>query len=121
MSTSSRSTRRKEQAAFWRLAIETWQSSDMSVSQFCKAEGLPESSFYNWRKKLAGTLGRRPQGKRRQKNSQASPFVELTACRRTGVELELVLTSGNVLRIAPGMDGQTIAEVLVALRKVSLC
>ena len=121
MSTSSRSTRRKEQAAFWRLAIETWQSSNMSVSQFCRTEGLSGSSFYNWRKKLAGKFGRRQQTPPPQKNSQSSPFVELTSYPRTNVELELILTSGNVLRIASGIDSQTIAEVLVALRKVSLC
>jgi len=85
MNTSSSNTRRKEQAAFWRLAIEKKKKSEMSVSQFCKAEGLPESSFYNWRKKLAGTFGCSQQGKRRQKNSQASPFVELTSYPRTGV------------------------------------
>ena len=63
MSTSSRSTRRKEQAAFWRLAIETWQSSNMSVSQFCRTEGLSGSflTITGWRKKLAGIFGRRQQ------------------------------------------------------------
>ncbi len=91
MSTSSRSTRRKEQAAFWRLAIETWQSSEISVSQFCKAGGLSESSFYNWRKKLAGKFGRRQQAQP-QKIIRPSPFVELTSYPRTSVELDSLMT-----------------------------
>jgi len=43
-----------EKRQFWQMVIETWQDSGMSVSKFCKAEGLAEGTFYNWRKKLAG-------------------------------------------------------------------
>ena len=37
---------------FWRMVLETWQASGLSVRQFCKDEGLSEASFYFWRKKL---------------------------------------------------------------------
>ena len=32
---------------FWQMAIKTWRDSGMSVSKFCKAEGLAEGTFYN--------------------------------------------------------------------------
>ena len=41
-----------DQRQFWQMAIDTWQVSGLSVRQFCKQEGLSESSFYAWRKQL---------------------------------------------------------------------
>ena len=34
-----------EKRQFWQMAIETWRDSGMSVSRFCKAEGLAEGTF----------------------------------------------------------------------------
>lgn len=39
-------------SAFWALAVETWQAEGLSVSEFCRREGLNVSSFYRWRRKL---------------------------------------------------------------------
>jgi hypothetical protein len=52
MSTEQNSSK-DDKPSFWRMAIETWTSSGLSVRQFCKLEGLSEPSFYSWRKKLA--------------------------------------------------------------------
>jgi hypothetical protein len=35
-------------------ALETWKNSGMSVSKFCKAEGLSEGTFYGWQRRLFG-------------------------------------------------------------------
>jgi hypothetical protein len=35
----------KERLQFWQMVIKTWRNSGMSVSKFCKAEGV----FFNWR------------------------------------------------------------------------
>jgi hypothetical protein len=37
-----------DQRQFWQMAIESWQSSGLSIRQFCKQEGLSEPSFYSW-------------------------------------------------------------------------
>jgi len=34
-----------EKRQFWQMAIKTWRNSGMSVSKFCKAEGLSEGTF----------------------------------------------------------------------------
>ena len=65
---------KKDQRQFWQMAIETWQSSGMSVSKFCKAEGLSEGSFYNWRKKLAQADASGPE---KQKKLIPSAFIEV--------------------------------------------
>ena len=51
MSTKQKESK-KDQRQFWQMAIETWQSSGLSIRQFCKQEGLSEPSFYSWRKRL---------------------------------------------------------------------
>ncbi len=37
---------KQDQQQFWRIAIETWQASGLSIRQFCKNEGLSEPQFY---------------------------------------------------------------------------
>ena len=44
-----------DQREFWQMAIETCYSSGLTIRQFCKQEGLAESAFYSWRRKLLQT------------------------------------------------------------------
>lgn len=79
----------------------------MSVKEFCNENGLAECSFYAWRKRLreAGPVrfalvergGRRPE-------RPAEPLVEL------------VLMTGERLRIGTGVDATTLRTVLDVLR-----
>jgi transposase-like protein len=107
-----------EKRQFWQMAIETWQNSGMSVSKFCKAEGLVEGTFYNWRKKL--TKGDEPEVDK-QKGLSSSAFIELAIPTNDPVVLELVLSSGNTLRISSGADNKTLSDVLSVLHREGLC
>ena len=107
-----------DQQQFWQMVIETWQSSGISVSKFCKAEGLSEGSFYNWRKKLAKS-DRSEAAKQKERSSSA--FIEVSIPSEKPGGLELVLSSGNTLRIGPGTDGKTLADTLLALCEANLC
>ncbi len=80
-----------EKRQFWRMAIETWRDSGMSVSKFCKAEGLAEGTFYNWRKKLADE---QPQTSKQAARNQ-SAFIQVAMPKSNHALLELVLTTGN--------------------------
>ena len=42
-----------ERQAYWRTALELWQSSSLSVAAFCRREKLCIKSFRLWRKRLA--------------------------------------------------------------------
>ena len=107
----------KERREFWRLVIETWQNSGMSISKFCKAEGLAEGTFYNWRKKL--TDAQSQTNKKTVKNPSA--FIKVAMPRSDHALLELELSSGNTLRIRSGADNKTLNSVLSALCGVGLC
>jgi transposase-like protein len=91
----------------WAERIAAQGRSGMSVKQFCKEQGLTEYSFYAWRKRLQESGPVRfalvEKGARRQ---------ELTA----EPVLELVLATGERLRIGPGVDITTLRTVLDLLR-----
>ena len=100
------------------MVIDIWQNSGMSVSKFCKAEGLSEGSFYNWRKKL--TKSNEPEVDK-QKDLSSSAFIELAMPKNNPVALELVLSSGNTLRISSGADNKTLSDILSILHREGLC
>ncbi len=107
-----------DQQQFWQMVMETFKSSQLSIRQFCKQEGLSEPSFYSWRKKLA--KDNEPL-KNEQKDTSSSAFIEVAMPRNESVALELVLSSGNTLRINSCTDSQTLTMVLSALCKAELC
>jgi len=89
----------------WRERIAEQERSGVSVRQFCKEQGLPEHSFYGWRKRL------------RERGLVRFALVERGPTRtEPEVGLELVLASGERLRIGAGVDATTLRTVLEALR-----
>jgi len=107
-----------DQHQFWRMAIETWQSSGLSIRRFCKQEGLSEPSFYSWRKRLASV--NRPAVDT-EADCQPEPFIRVSIPPVKSVALELFFVSGHTLRIPAGMDRQTLSHVLSALSETGLC
>jgi hypothetical protein len=91
----------------WAERIATQQRSGRSVKQFCKEQGLTEYSFYAWRKRLQESGPVRfalvEQRVRRQERT-AEPA------------LELVLATGERLRIGAGVDTATLRTVVDLLR-----
>jgi len=106
-----------EQQQFWQMVIETWQSSGLSVRKFCKAEGLAEGTFYNWRNKLTG----RQSQMNKQAVKKPPAFIKVAIPSSDHALLELELSSGNTLRIRFGTDSKTLSDVLSVLREVGLC
>src|ERR1043166_7736204 len=91
----------------WAERIGAQQHSGMSVKQFCKEQGLTEYSFYAWRKRL------------QEKGPVRFALVERSARRQertTEAALELVLATGERLRIGTGVDPATLRAVLDVLR-----
>ena len=92
---------------YWRAQIEAQEGSGRSVARFCKDQGLTEQAFYFWRKRL--------------RNQQPVRFALLETevvgqQPATEVDLELVLATGERLRIGAGVETATLRRVLEALR-----
>jgi len=104
-----------EQRQFWQMVIEAHQESGLSVAAFCKKEGISEAAYYYWRRKLAG-------GMPKSKEKSSPEFLEVVLPKsNNAMALELVLVSGNTLRINPGADNKILSRVLSALRQAGLC
>jgi transposase-like protein len=106
-----------ERRQFWQMVIETWRDSGMPVSKFCKAEGLSEGTFYNWRKKLSGHHLHR----NKQPDLSPSAFIEVAMPKTNHAALELLLSSGHTLRISSTADNKTLSNVITVLRQAGLC
>ena len=91
----------------WAERIAAQGRSGISVKQFCKDQGLSGYSFYTWRKRLQETGPVRFALVDRRPRSQE---------RATEAALELVLVSGERLRIGAGADAATLRVVLDVLR-----
>jgi transposase-like protein len=90
----------------WQELIRQQEQSKQSVSVFCRDHGISDASFYTWRKRLAA--------------SHPVRFALVDASVASGNQqapVELVLVSGDRLRIAPGADAATLRTVLNVLRE----
>ena len=96
------STREKK----WAELIRQQGQSDISVSAFCRDRGFSDQTFYNWRRRLSG--------------SGPVSFALVQAGSPVSgnqASMELLLASGDRLRIAPGADAATLRTVLSVLRE----
>ncbi len=92
----------------WRERLAEHGRSGLSVKQFCKEQGLTECSFYFWRKRI------------RETGPVRFALIERGPGRRESAfdaRIELLLTSGELLRIGSGIDSATLRTVLEALRR----
>ena len=91
----------------WTERIAEQQRSGLSARQFCKEQGLTACSFYAWRKRLQET------------GPVRFALVDRNLPRQehaTEAALELVLATGERLRISAGVDITTLRSVLDVLR-----
>lgn len=46
-----------EREEFWGFVLSEHSKSGLSVSEFCRREGVSQASFYQWRKRLVASSG----------------------------------------------------------------
>ena len=103
-STEKRADSRSE---YWRQLIALQKQSGQSVKTFCQSRALTEGSFYWWRKRLDETDA-----------PVRFALVEADSNDDKRDEtLELVLGSGERLRIGPDVNASALRTVLAVLRE----
>jgi hypothetical protein len=95
-----------ERRSFWRELIREQEQSGLSVREFCRQRQASEPGFYEWRKRLAKELPVK----------FALVETKAKACGEAAA-VEVMLTSGERLRIAPGIEAATLRLVLSVLRE----
>lgn len=86
--------------------IAEQKASGQSLRAFCEERGVKENSFYRWRKRI--------QQNQPVRFALLEPKEEIAA-RASG--LEVVLTSGDRLRVGNDVDAATLRLVLDTLRR----
>ena len=106
MRRSSTGQAAEERTAYWRERIAEQERSGIPVQQFCKEKGVTEQSFYVWRKRL------------RKQAPARFAVVETGAARQQAAKtgLELVLVTGERLRIGSEVDLSLLRRIVEALR-----
>ena len=103
-----RATAPSVQQKKWLELIRQQEQSSLSVSAFCRDRGFSDQSFYNWRKKLAAA------------GPVSFALVDAGASiAGPHTPVELILASGDRLRIAPGTDAATLRTVVSVLRDLA--
>jgi transposase-like protein len=90
-----------------RAALAAQSTSGLSVRAFAQREGLDAQRLFRWRQRLAAP-------------STPIGFVEVEAQRRRE-PIEVILTSGRVLRVSESVDVGVIARLAEALEKDRPC
>jgi transposase-like protein len=105
MSNSESPARRK-----WREVIERRQASGLSVTAFCRHNGVAASSFFAWKRKLAAS----PAG-------TVPGFVEATISpiRCSAGSIQVRLRGGRRLLVGRGFDRHLLAEVVAFFEGLS--
>jgi transposase-like protein len=108
----------KEQ--FWRRTLADWQASGLSVRQYCHRHDLSEPSFYCWRRQLklrdaTGDQRRSPRSGTPDAQPLFLPIVVSDAAAAAG--LEVVLANARLIRVRPGFDRDTLAQLLRVLEE----
>ena len=98
------STKQEQRRELWRQRIAEQESSGQSIRAYCRERELKESAFYGWRGKL-----------RKQNTPVRFALVESKPSMETAAPIELLLASGDRLRIPS--DAATLKLVLAVLRE----
>ncbi len=113
-----------EKERYWRGLVQGQGGSGQSVREYCRQAGVKESAFYWWRRELARR--RKPARDKpatprggRSPGDDASLFVPIHLLAGNSTEnaaaVEIYLGDGRMVRVTPGIDRQTLVEVLRAL------
>lgn len=116
--------------AEWEARLARWRTSGTSIRQFCLDEGVCEPSFYQWRKRLlrAGSTASgqaRLNGEATTGTAPSEPKpgtarflpVEIVGGKLPeDPQVEILLTSGVVVRVPCGVDEARLRMILRLLR-----
>jgi transposase len=101
------------------------------VRAFCRREGIKESAFFWWRRELASRREKPPTSRppasdpspaasERRPQSVITPrFLPLQVVSEEATDrvggVEIQLGEGRLIRVRPGFDRRTLADVLAVL------
>ena len=104
------SIRKHESRSVWARRVSAWHASGLSGGKFAKKHGLKESTLYRWGRTL-GEVGVTPA----PKAAFAQVQIKSPPPPSAPAMIEVVLTSGRVLRLLGPVDAGQLRAVVEAL------
>jgi hypothetical protein len=99
---------------FWRRMLRSWERSGLSIREFCSGHDLAEHNFHAWRRELARRNAE--VGLNRPERALFVPVVvQPEPASDRPAAIEVVFGNGRRLRIIPGFDAATLAQVVAVL------
>lgn len=107
MGRNLQATNHGNRLAEWSRRVEACRSSDLSVAQWCRENGIAVSSYYQWQRKVFMAFS----------EGTETSFAEIApAARHSGAVAAAVQLGEFRAEIYSGADEETIRAVLHALR-----
>ena len=99
-----------KQAACMRRLVARWRASDESGASFARRHGVTPWTFWYWQRKLA-------EATFETRAADAVPLVPVQVVPdAAGDAVEIVLTTGDRVRVGAGASADVVRTVLAALR-----
>jgi transposase len=111
---SARPGRRPDPALedLWRQRLQRFERSGLSAVAFCAKEDVSAPSFYAWRRRLQPPVGQAARSAVPPADAARLVPVRLLAA---AVPVEILLSGGLVLRLAPGCDLDFVRALVATL------
>lgn len=103
---------------YWQEHLENRIDSDLSIDEFCEAEGVSKSTFYRWARRLKDGI---PESLKEEDASMT--LAELTEPKFlpvsvTASPVEVQLPNGGLVRLPVGVGQAVILSVVDAVSKL---
>ena len=100
---------------YWQEGLQNRQASDLSIDDFCIAEGVSRSTFYRWAQRLRDGIpdSVREEGKIPTLADLAEPkFLPISL---TASPVEIELPNGGSVRLPIGVGEAVLVKVIEAI------
>jgi hypothetical protein len=92
-----------------------WRDSGVKARVFAQEQGITPWTLYYWRQRLA-SQDRSTRRRRRSRRVTLAPVHVVAGARDVGGDLEILLTSGDRVRVGTGVSADTLRQVVEVLR-----
>ena len=100
-------------SAQWRERLDRFESSQVTLADFCQSEGITASAFYYWRRKLSSRKTRAES----VEPSLDSSFLPVQVS--SGSQIEFAFPNGTIMRLPPG-DPRLLKSVIDSVAQLDL-
>ena len=101
-----------QRRSIWKERLDRFQSTQLTVAEFCQREGVSAPSFYAWKKRLAVGRSNVPTSKH---TATSSKFVPLVVAG-SPLPIRMTLPGGAAIELPIDRPEQTVQLMIAAIK-----